>query len=326
MGRRRSTPSAHRPQPPSVTVLYPNGGENLTGASATVRWTAADTDGDPLTFIVQYSKDAGATWQTLASQWPSMTYPLDLGSLPGTDQGLMRIMASDGVFTSQDQSDATFRVGRHNPTPTITAPDENTLFVGNQSVLLEGYATDVEDGPLADAALTWTSNLDGALGAGRSLLLNSLNLQEGAHTITLRAQDSSGQVGTATRTIQVTRTQPPVAAHLQVAPAEMQFTAKCGMQQPAWQPISIDNGGDGNLSWTVTLSEPWLQASAPDGSTPANLLIAASPAGLGPGTYVGAVTISADGATNSPQVITVRLSCICASFIYMPVIVGNSGM
>jgi hypothetical protein len=312
--------------PPSVTVLYPNGGENLTGSSATVRWTASDADGDPLTYIVQYSKDNGATWQTLASQWPSMTYTLDLTTLPGTDQGLMRIMAGDGVFTSQDQSDATFRVARHSPVATITAPQENALFTGNQSVLLEGFATDVEDGSLGDTALTWSSNRDGALGTGHSVVVNSLSLQEGMHTITLQAQDSNGQTGVATRTIQVSRAQPPVAAYLAVAPAEMQFTAKCGTQQTAWQSISIDNGGDGSLSWTVSLSEPWLLASAPDGSTPANLLVAASPVGMRPGTYVGAVTISADGATNSPQVLTVRLSCICANWIYLPVIVGGAGM
>src|SRR5207302_922012 len=53
---------------------------------------------------------------------------------------------------------------------------------------------DTEDGPLADAAFTWSSDRDGALGAGRHL---SVALSMGTHVITLQAIDSEKNVATA---------------------------------------------------------------------------------------------------------------------------------
>ncbi|MEZ4684311.1 MAG: hypothetical protein R2932_59875 [Caldilineaceae bacterium] len=53
---------------PTVQMVYPNGGENLTAPTITLRWDAADADGDALSYLVQYSRDNGVTWQT----WPSI--------------------------------------------------------------------------------------------------------------------------------------------------------------------------------------------------------------------------------------------------------------
>ena len=308
---------------PTVQVLSPNGGENLGGATATVRWTAADADGDALSYIVQYSSDAGANWQTLASQWKPMTYTLDLTRLSGSNQALIRVIASDGMNTAQDQSDATFSVARHNPVAQIIAPENMTVFSANQAVILDGSGTDVEDGQLTDAAFSWSSNRNGVLGTGKSLVLNAANLQEGAHTITLTARDSDGQTGVASVSVQVLRAQPAIPAHLDVAPDVMQFTAVSGTPTTSWQPISIANSGDGDLDWTATASAPWMLLSAPNGMAPANLLLAVQPGHLAPGTHVGTVTLTSATANNSPQVVTVRFSVLAGIQVFMPVIVLN---
>jgi hypothetical protein len=67
--------------------------------------------------------------------------------------------------------------------------------VGAQ-IILQGMATDLEDGPLDPAGLVWSSDVDGALGTGDNLIVSDLS--QGAHTLTLAAQDSSGAWGYAT--------------------------------------------------------------------------------------------------------------------------------
>jgi uncharacterized protein (TIGR03437 family) len=51
----------------------------------------------------------------------------------------------------------------------------------------------------------------------------------------------------------------------------------------------------------------WLSVTPTSGSTPANLGVSVNPTGLNPGTYNGSVTITAPGASNSPQNIAVTL-------------------
>jgi uncharacterized protein (TIGR03437 family) len=52
----------------------------------------------------------------------------------------------------------------------------------------------------------------------------------------------------------------------------------------------------------------WLQAGPAAGTTPATLSMSVNPAGLAAGAYTGTITVTAPGASNSPQTITVRLT------------------
>ena len=68
-------------------------------------------------------------------------------------------------------------------------------------LVFEGQAYDLEDGPVADSRLAWSSNLDGSLGAGRTMSTDALS--DGPHTITLSATDSDGNRSTASIALQV---------------------------------------------------------------------------------------------------------------------------
>ena len=57
-----------------------------------------------------------------------------------------------------------------------------------------------------------------------------------------------------------------------------------------------------------TASAAWLHATPANGSAPGFMNIAVAPAGLAPGTYTGAVTVSAEGVANSPQAVFVTLT------------------
>lgn len=181
--------SAH---PPEVTLLYPNGGESF-GSQDTIRWTASDSDGDDLLFHILYSADAGEHWRVVEQDLDGREYQLWPGeSLPGSDEALMRIVATDGFRTAQDDSDGTFTVSGAAPLVHIGSPADGASLSLGRPVILDGVADDVEDGLLAEESLRWTSDLDGALGTGGDVYLPEGTLSVGRHLITLVATDSDG--------------------------------------------------------------------------------------------------------------------------------------
>lgn len=188
--------SAHAP---TVTVTAPNGGETVT-ETVKVTWQAEDADGGSLSYSVQYSCDGGDTWEPLAVELAEARFDLDLTALPGGNQCLVRVLATDGVNIGEDQSDGMFSVPRKGPTARILFPGEG-WYTPAQTVVVEGAAYDPEDGDLAGEALLWSSDVDGVLGSGGSQAFDDLT--PGYHTITLTATDDDGRTGSASITIYV---------------------------------------------------------------------------------------------------------------------------
>jgi hypothetical protein len=189
------------PNPPRVQVLYPNGGEVLTGESFVALWSAADADDDPLTFTVLYSINRGETWLTLATGIRDTSYMVDAKLLSGSKAALIRVLASDGVNTISEQSDATFTLEGRAPQVSILQPTDGTQFSPADILALAGDAYDPEDGDLSDSALIWESDQDGQLGNGGLLPLAAQDLTPGLHQLTLTATDSDGMVGSASVSI-----------------------------------------------------------------------------------------------------------------------------
>jgi hypothetical protein len=178
---------------PQVQITFPNGGETLDGATAKVKWEASDQDNDELAFSLLYSADGGKTWDVIEVNIRNQEHEVNLQDIPGSDQALFRVVATDGVNTSSDESDGVFTVPSKPPVARIISPANSTTFSTNQAVIFEGKANDKEDGDLSGEALEWTSDLQGAIGTGRSV--TGTGLVSGNHTITLVATDKDGQTG-----------------------------------------------------------------------------------------------------------------------------------
>ncbi len=185
---------------PTVTVTAPNGGESL-GTESTITWTATDADGDELTYMVLYSADNGLSWQTLIANWQSTSLTVDTGAMPGSNQGRIRVIANDGVNTASDISDAPFTVTEKPPVVHIISPVSDTRYERGQTVLLMAEAQDSDGHPIDANDYAWTSSLDGSLGAGESLVLDTLS--PGVHILTVEVTDAGGMVGTAAVTITI---------------------------------------------------------------------------------------------------------------------------
>ncbi|GFD83854.1 hypothetical protein KUL118_67160 [Tenacibaculum sp. KUL118] len=194
---------------PEVTVVYPNGGEVLNPPDADFKWTGLDADGGPLTYTVQFSEDGGSTWETLVTDYTDTTLNVTLSDIAQTLNGLLRVQVSDGFHTAQDTSDSTFITPNTPPSCDIVNPLDNSSFVGVQPIVFDAFVSDAE-GDVSN--VQWSSNLDGNIGNGESIISElgsgSLpsgirRLREGTHTITMTCSDSGGLTDSSSVTIEV---------------------------------------------------------------------------------------------------------------------------
>ena len=95
------------PQPPGVTVTYPNGGETLN-TTITITWDAFDPNSDALTFDLDYW-DGGA-WVSLATGLTTPSYLWDTTTVPNGVDYRVRVTVYDGTWTAVDESDAVFAI------------------------------------------------------------------------------------------------------------------------------------------------------------------------------------------------------------------------
>ena len=101
----------HMNNAPSVNLIQPNGGE-LIRSTYEIRWNATDPDWDNLVFNVRYSSNRGQTWTLLVNGLRITSYTWDSSMVEPGSNYLVRVEASDGKLTSEDDSDAMFTVER----------------------------------------------------------------------------------------------------------------------------------------------------------------------------------------------------------------------
>jgi hypothetical protein len=185
---------------PVVEVVSPNGGESWD-ATHIIEWTANDDDGDPLSFDVLYSADAGATWESLASGVTETRLEVDAAYLEGTDEALVRVVASDGLRSGEDVSDGLFSVAGHAPVVRIISPSDGQGFEPGELIVFTGSAVDREEGVLAEESMSWQIEGMGEIGTGSEA---SLRIgAAGTYSATLEAGDSGERIGQDTVVINV---------------------------------------------------------------------------------------------------------------------------
>jgi hypothetical protein len=182
---------------PVVAITRPSAGFVGSG-NKTVSWTIHGADSATFTSRVLYSPDNGLHWSGQGDvSGTSMVVDFDrLGGSNG--QSLIQVLVSDGVNTGSATS-LPFTVPRK-PIQfvQIDFPERGAVQPAADTVSLNGYAYDPDDGMLVGPALQWSSDIQGPLGQGEQL---EVSLKPGKHKITLKATDSDGNSRSASTSI-----------------------------------------------------------------------------------------------------------------------------
>jgi len=164
-----------------------------------------------------------------------------------------------------------------------------------------------------DAGGNWLT-LNPASGTNSSVLTATAavaSLATGSYSgrITFTAPGAANSTFVLPVTFLVRDPRPP---ELVLTPASVTFHATQGDPIPPSQPLVITNGGEGTLSWRVSAQTfsggAWLTASPAAGTGRGVVILSAEAGGLGPGTYMGRITVAADGVQNSPVQVSVTLT------------------
>jgi len=109
----------------------------------------------------------------------------------------------------------------------------------------------------------------------------------------------------------------PVNLHISVpprwisfSPTSLTFSAVAGGANLANKTLEIWNSGDGMLNWTLSDDADWLVEAPMSGNSTGehdNVTVSANITGMSAGNYTANITISAPGASNTPQVVPVSL-------------------
>jgi len=148
--------------------------------------------------------DTALTWSSDIDGFLGSGASLRVALSPGTHTITLTATDSQGVVATASIR-ITIGAGDGYPTATISVPPNNTLVAPGMSVVLEGTATDPEDGVITGRGLTWTSDIDGFLGTGSRLevFLSGPACTSTPHSITLEGVDQDGRRGSHTITINV---------------------------------------------------------------------------------------------------------------------------
>lgn len=231
---------------PTVTLNSPSGGEVADG-NLTIDWIGNDPDEDAISYTIEYSND-GTNFEMISTLLSGESYELDTSLLPGSTTASIRIIATDGYNTTVVNS-AEFEVTTKSPDPTIMSPDANSGAPIGAPVSFEGEAYDLEDRNIPEEMLTWSSDIDGALGTGVGF--STTQLSAGTHTITLSATDSNDNTAIESITFSVVNTTPN-------APANVIAEARDGSIDVQWGQSSGEHV-DGYKVYWGTISGSYIE-------------------------------------------------------------------
>jgi hypothetical protein len=192
----RHVRSAHAP---TLAITTPLGGERWSGLE-TIRWEAADADGDTVTVSLFYRPNDSAAWLPVNADVVGSAFEIDSREVPGGTDARVLLVASDGFNTTIAMSEP-FSVTRKGPQPIILEPLDGAELKPASPLVLAGSGYDLEDGALDAASFAWSSDRLGALGTGIEVSL--AGLPEGDHRLTLLARDMDGNSGSDTILVHV---------------------------------------------------------------------------------------------------------------------------
>ncbi len=139
--------------------------------------------------------------------------------------------------------------------------------------------------------------------------VSASNLTQGTYrgSITIRAENASNSPKVIT--VQLTNLSPTIG----LDKTTLSFEGVQGESNPTVQTFKIRNSGIETLHYQINVNRQWISVSPPSGDSTGEwdeIQVSVNISNLTRGTYRGSITIHAENASNSPQVITVQLTIL----------------
>jgi len=263
--------------PPNVPCNpSPQNGATAVSPDVVLSWTGGDPDpGDTVTYDVYFG--TASSPPLLSSHQTTTTYDPP-GTLSPSTQYYWKIVAQDNHGASTQGPVWSF---------TTAAPDCPWLDENPKSGSVR---------PAGSAEITLTINTTG-LTTG-----NTYTAQ-----IVIGNNDPDENPKIVPVTLHVTTAMPTIS----FAPSSFAFAGTQGGSNPPTQTLQIWNSGSGTLGWSVSDNAAWLSLSPTTGSSTGEtdtVIVSVDISGMTAGSYNATITISAPGATNTPQTVPVNLT------------------
>ncbi len=258
--------SIDNPHPPFARLLWPTGGEVLTG-EVTVEWEASDPDGDDLLIDLLLRSGPQASWTSVAdSVADTGGYPWDTRSWPDGNTYELRIVASDGMFESSDSTASPFTISNPvGPTVQVLYPNGGETIQGVVTVRWlatspEGDTLQVDVKVSADGGQTWQPITSGEVNDGESDWDTTVFPNGTGYLVLVTVYGTSGTASDRSDTpFSVVNPHPPTISILR----PLQDETVTGRYPIRWE--AHDEDGD-TLSIDIELrtrdGEPWASVAA----------------------------------------------------------------
>ncbi|HEX5647291.1 MAG TPA: fibronectin type III domain-containing protein [Nitrospira sp.] len=193
------------------------------------------------------------------------------------------------------------------PGGTLPAPQSITFWKGNDRA--KNWTISANS---SWVAVTPTSGILSTEQGQITVSVNPTGLSGGTYStsIVIAMEGLKGRIQRTTIPVSLTVGGTGSTPSISLSPSTLSFSGVAGGTAPNAQQITLTNPSGGTLSWTTSDDAAWLNLSIGSGTTTTetdSISASVNPTGLAAGTYTAAVTISASGAANTPQVIPVTL-------------------
>ncbi|MFC1753961.1 right-handed parallel beta-helix repeat-containing protein [Thermoproteota archaeon] len=187
--------------PPTGHTLTAPTEDQYLGGDIDVYWTAAtDTDGDNITYILEYSTDGGTIWTLINDSITSNPHSWDSTSITWNDNVKLRLNASDGWNYTNYTMSYVFTVDNEIPYFTKDVyPVDGQIIAGNSTLVSINTSEDV-DCTITIGEVLIDQTWDTIVHEANTSWCDAFNMTEGNYTLIFDCVDPAGNRNVSTST------------------------------------------------------------------------------------------------------------------------------
>ncbi|WP_190294908.1 kelch repeat-containing protein [Marinobacter sp. R17] len=255
--------------PENLNITVSPDGLAAGSYSAVIAASGSNAASDEIVVSLEITPAAGGDYSLLVSTSPNRS---NASSLQGS-----QVAGDIFIFVPDDSTISRVQFYLDNPTKT-------------------GGARQTESLAPYDFAGTTPSDL--------AYPFDSTTVSDGSHTITAVVRDSEGVNHETTVFFDVLNN----AEALTFSTSSLAGSRHVDDNTVLEQTVQLNSSDNSGATFSLTSNASWLSAAGDSGSTPAQITVTASPAGLAVGTYTGTVTASANGYESATLAYTLSIT------------------